>query len=101
MIYVVVMVRVKEGRAKEFIDMFKTAAIKVRREKGCIQYIPAVDAPNAPPESVDKNVVTVLERWESAEALGAHLATPHMKEFFEKQKEVVDGPPIMKVLQEA
>jgi quinol monooxygenase YgiN len=101
MIYVVVMVRVKEGKAKEFIDLFKTVAVKVRQEKGCIEYMPAVDAPGAPPETVDKNIVTILEKWASAEALGDHMGTPHMKDFFEKQKELVEGNSVMKILQEA
>jgi quinol monooxygenase YgiN len=101
MIYVVVMVRVKKGRAKEFIDMFKTVATKVRLEKGCIRYLPTVDASSAPPDSVDENIVTILEQWETAEALNNHMATPHMKDFFEKQKEFVEGVSIMKVLQEA
>jgi quinol monooxygenase YgiN len=101
MVHVVVMVRVKEGRAKEFIDLFKSVAGKVSGEKGCIQYIAATDAVGAPPDTVDKNVVTVLERWESVEDINVHMGTPHMKDFFEKQKELVEGISGMKVLQEA
>jgi quinol monooxygenase YgiN len=101
MVHVVVMVRVKEGKAKEFIDMFKSVAITVRQEKGCIQYMAAVDAPGALPDSVDKNVVTILERWASIEDLNNHMTTPHMKAFFEKQNEVVEGISVMKMLREA
>jgi quinol monooxygenase YgiN len=101
MIHVVVMVRVKEGKAEEFVRLFKSVASKVQQEKGCVQYLATVDAPGAPPETVDRNVVTILERWECAEDLQGHLATPHMKEFFEKQQELIEGMSVMKVLQEA
>jgi quinol monooxygenase YgiN len=101
MIHVVVMVRVKEGKAKEFIDMFKSMAITVRQEKGCVEYMAAVDAPGALPDSVDKNVVTILERWASIEDLNNHMTAPHMKTFFKKQNEVVEGNLVMKMLREA
>jgi quinol monooxygenase YgiN len=100
MIYVVVMVRVKEGKAKEYIELFKSVAQTVRKEKGCLEYKPAVDAAGAPPDSVDKNTVVILERWESMEVLQAHMGTAHMREFFEKQNDLVEGSQI-KVLQEA
>ena len=101
MVHVVVMVRVKEGKAREFINLFKSVAGKVSQEKGCIQYITAVDAIGAPPDTVDQNVVTVLERWESVEDITAHMGTPHMKDFFEKRRNWLRVFLGMKVLQEA
>lgn len=101
MVHVVVMVKVKEGKAEEFVRLFKTVASTVAGEKGCMQYIAAVDAPGAPPETVDKNIVTILEKWESIDDIQNHMATPHMKEFFEKQKELVEGTSVMKMLREA
>lgn len=101
MIYGVVSVRVKPGKVKEFIDLFKSVAVKVREEKGCIQYIPAVDFETGmPPQSLDKNVVTILEGWESFDALREHLAMPYMAEFFAKQQPLVEET-TMKMLQEA
>jgi quinol monooxygenase YgiN len=45
--------------------------------------------------------VTIIEKWDSLEALRDHLVTPHMKAFFEKRKDMVEGSSILKVLQEA
>ncbi len=55
-------------------------------EKGCIEYIPTVDMPTElPPQELNKNVVTVIEKWESIEDLMAHLSSEHMLEYKEKQ----------------
>jgi len=101
MVHVVVMVKVKEGKAGDFVRLFKSVASTVSQEKGCVQYMATVDAPDAPPETVDKNTVTILEKWDCLEDIQNHMATPHMKEFFEKQKDLVEGISIMKMLQEA
>jgi quinol monooxygenase YgiN len=101
MIYGVVSVRVKAGKLGEFLALFKSNAVMVREEKGCIQYIPLVDIDaDLPIQTFDKNVVTILEQWESLEALHDHFAAPHMAAYFEKEKEFVEGVTV-KMLQEA
>ena len=100
MIYGVVSVRVKPGKREEYIALFKTIAVKVRAEKGCLQYITAVDFKVGLPIQVfEENVVTILEKWESLEALQAHLAAPYMAEFFQKEGALVEGN-VLKMLQE-
>ena len=102
MIHVIASVRVKTGMLDQFLELFKSTARHVKEEKGCIQYIPAVDiASGLPPQILDANVVTIIEKWESLDALRNHLVTPHMKAFFEKRKDMVEGGSLLKVLQEA
>jgi quinol monooxygenase YgiN len=101
MIYGVVSVQVKEGKLQEFLELFKSNAIKVRQEKGCIQYIPVVDIDvGLPIQALDKNVVTILETWESLAALRDHFATPHMAAYLKKEKDLIEGVSL-KMLQEA
>jgi quinol monooxygenase YgiN len=100
MIHVVVMVRVKDGRAQEYIDLFKSITPTVRKEKGCIEYKLTIDAPGAPADAKDSNAAVILERWESMEDLQAHLGTAHMAEYFVKQKDLVEDSKI-KILVEA
>jgi len=101
MIYVIASIHVKEGRLQDFIEVFKSNLPIVIKERGCIQYFPAVDInADLPPQILDKNVVTVIEHWESLDALRDHLATPHMLAYREKVKGIVEGTSI-KVLQEA
>lgn len=102
MIHVIASVRVKTGMLDHFLELFKSTARHVREEKGCIQYVPTVDIVSGlPPQILDPNVVTIIEKWESLEALRNHLVTPHMKAFFEKRKGMVEDGSLLKVLQEA
>jgi quinol monooxygenase YgiN len=102
MVHVIASVRVKPGMRGQFIELFKSTALLVRKEKGCIQYIPAVDIESGlPPQVLDANIVTIIEIWESLEALRNHLVTPHMADFFQKRKPMVEGGSVLKVLQEA
>lgn len=101
MIYVVVSVRVKAGKLSEFLGLFGSVAPLVRKEKGCIQYVAAKDFDSGmPPQVFDKDVVTILEKWENMDALRNHLAAPHMAPFFEKQGALTEGS-VIKILTEA
>ena len=101
MINVVASIRVKAGRVSEFLEIFKSNARSVKEERGCMEYFPAVDIDSSlPPQSLDENVVTVIEKWESLEALRDHLKAPHMLAYKEKVKDIVDDISL-KVLKEA
>ena len=101
MISVIASVRIKEGKVPEFLKIFKANVPHVREEKGCIEYFPTVDIDaGLPPQTLDENVVTIIEKWESVEALQDHLKTPHMLAYREKVKDIVMDTSI-KVLQAA
>jgi len=101
MIYVIASIHVKKGRLQDFIEVFKSNVPDVREERGCIQYSPTVDInADLPPQILDENVVTIIECWDSLDALRDHLATPHMLAYREKVKGIVEDTSI-KVLQEA
>lgn len=100
MINVIATVQVKEGRASEFINLFKKIVPLVKAEKGCIEYFPTIDLPTGlPPQDMNENEITIIEKWESLDHLMAHLATPHMAEHMEKEKDLVEKASI-KILQE-
>lgn len=101
MISVIASVRVKAGKRSEFLEIFKANLPKVREEKGCIEYFPAIDVNSGlPPQVLDENMVTVIEKWESLEALQNHLVAPHMVSYKEKVKDLVEEV-TLKVLKEA
>jgi quinol monooxygenase YgiN len=102
MISVIASVQVKPGKKQEFLKSFKEFAVKVRKEKGCIFYFPAVDVKtDMPVQNTDDNRVTILERWESMEALNGHLASPDMQERMKEEADMVEGEADVKILQEA
>jgi len=91
MINVIASIHIKEGRLSEFIEIFKSNIPKVLEEKGCIEYVPTVDVPTGlPPQELNNNVVTIIEKWDSLEDLQTHLLAPHMLAYKEKVKDFVD-----------
>jgi len=101
MISVVASVRVKAGRLSQFIEVLKSNVPEVRKEMGCIEYFPAIDVDSGlPVQKLDKNIVTIIEKWQNVEALKAHLKTPHMLAYRERVKDIVEDLSV-KVLQEA
>ena len=101
MINVIASVQLKPGKASEFIEIFKANIENVHAEDGCIEYYPTVDLDaDLPPQVLDDNVVTIIEKWESLEALRAHLTAPHMLSYREKVKDIVENVSL-KVLQAA
>ena len=101
MINVIASIRIKTGSIPEFLKIFKDNVPAVRMEKGCIEYFPAVDIDSGmKPQILDENVVTVIEKWESLEALHNHSRAPHMLAYREKVRDIVEGVSL-KILKEA
>jgi quinol monooxygenase YgiN len=101
MINVIASVCLKSGRLSEFLEIFKSNVPDVREERGCIEYFPSVDIDaDLPPQSLDENVVTIIEKWADLEALHDHLNSPHMLAYKEKVKDIVENVSL-KVLREA
>jgi len=92
MIHVIATIETAAGRRDDFLTAFGELVPDVQAETGCIEYGPAIDLATAlsndPPR---ENVVTVIEKWESVEALHAHLKAPHMVRYRERVKDIVVG----------
>ena len=93
MIHVIAAIEIHPGKREAFLDEFRSLAPKVRAEAGCIDYGPTVDAETdiGAQGPLRENVVTIMERWESVEALKAHLAAPHMAEYRKNVESLVAG----------
>ncbi|NOX53125.1 MAG: antibiotic biosynthesis monooxygenase [Planctomycetes bacterium] len=93
MIHVIAAIEISPGKRDQFLDIFRQLVPKVQAEDGCIEYGPAVDCPTdiELQEPVRENVVTVIEKWESVEALKKHLAAPHMEEYRQAVQDLVTG----------
>jgi quinol monooxygenase YgiN len=100
-INVIASIRVKTGSLSAFLEIFKANMPKVREEKGCIEYFPAIDIDaKLHTQILDENIVIIIEKWESLEALRDHLRAPHMLAYSEKVKNIV-AELSLKVLREA
>lgn len=101
MINVIASIHVNEGQLSKFVEIFKSNVPNVLEEKGCLEYEPTIDFPSGmPSQDLNKNIVTIIEKWNSLEDLQAHQSAPHMLAY----KEQVDGlveKVVIKVLGEA
>lgn len=77
MLIVTVKATPKSEHKQDFLDTFNEVSSTVHQESGCLEYEIYQKEPGS-------NELFLFERWESQKALDAHLATSHMKEFFEK-----------------
>jgi len=91
MICVIATIEIVEGRREAFLTEFRRVVPKVLAEKGCLEYAPMVDVPTGigPQSPARPDVVTVVEKWASVEALEAHLVAPHMIEYRKAVKDLV------------
>ena len=92
-VYVVAAIEVKPGKRAEYIEIFKDNVPNVLAEDGCGFYVPVVDFDSGigAQEPIRENVMTVVEKWASIDALRAHLQAPHMATYREQVKDLVTG----------
>ena len=93
MIHVIATIEVNDGKRDAFLSEFHANVDNVLAEDGCLAYGPAIDAATDIEVQIPvrDNVVTVVEQWESLDALHAHLAAPHMAPYREAVKDLVKG----------
>jgi len=89
MIHVIATLEVKDGQRQTVLDAVKSIVPQVRAENGCIEYVPTVDLDAGIGAAPRPNVVTVVEKWESREALAAHLEAPHMLGMRDKVGDII------------
>jgi quinol monooxygenase YgiN len=90
MIHVVAVITARPGRREEVLAHFRANVPNVLAEKGCLEYVPVVDAEPSPPMQAryGPDTFVVIEKWESLESLKAHAAAPHMAAYAAQTKEM-------------
>jgi PTH1 family peptidyl-tRNA hydrolase len=75
---------VSDNNIKEFINYASELIYETRKEEGVVSYelIRGVD---------NKNLFAFFEKWESKDALDAHMNTEHFKSIVPKMGKFVDG----------
>ena len=101
MIHVIASITVKNTRLESFIEIFKANIPNVMKENGCIEYSATMDVEtDITIQQTDKNVVTVIEKWESLSHLKAHFTAPHMLDYKSRVDHMVETVSL-KILQES
>lgn len=101
MITVLATITVKEGHKEQFIEIFKANIAAVKAEPGCLEYYPTVDfETEIEIQHKAPLTVTIVEQWQSIQALEEHFTMPHMVEYKEKTEDMVSDVSV-KILQNA
>ena len=99
MITVIASIQVVPDKLLDFIKLFNENIPNVLAEDGCIEDYPTVDIETGlEVQQVDPYIVTIIECWESTEALKLHLEAPHMATYRSQTKDLVEQV-TLKVLQ--
>ena len=92
MVHVLAIITTKPGKRNEVLANFKGNVPAVHAEDGCIEYGAVIDCTKAGfATPMGDDTFVVVEKWESLDHLKAHGATPHMKAYGEKNKDLLAG----------
>ena len=93
MVVVSAVIKVVDGKGKEFESEFRKLALKVRKDPGVITYVLHRHVENP-------NQYFVYEKYEDDKAFEYHGLTPHIQKFFENVAPIMAGPPELNLYQE-
>lgn len=91
MIHVIAVITARPGLRPVILEAVRDNLAAVRAESGCIEYGPATDLAPALPAQTDygPDTLVMIEKWESADALKAHAAAPHMQAYAARVKDCI------------
>jgi len=91
MVHVIAVITTKPGMRAQVLEAFNANVPAVHAEDGCIEYGAAIDAEGVGPFQTQfgDDTFVVIEKWASLDALMAHAASPHMKEYAGKTKDLL------------
>ena len=92
MICVIATIKAKAGQRNALLACIEDNLSNVHAEIGCLEYQPMVDTESPlGAQQLDENIVTMVEKWETMSNLNAHAVAPHMLEYREKVKDIVES----------
>jgi len=93
MIQVIAEIVTKPGQRDAVIAEFQNIVADVRKEPGCVEYGAATEIsaglPVQPP--LRENVVIVVEKWASLDALHQHLQAPPLQSFLQRTQDMLES----------
>ena len=91
MIHVVATVELRPQSRELFLAEFQALEPLVRAEEGCREYCEYIDVPSGlgPQIPLRPNVVTIIEKWASMDALAAHAIASHMQAYRQRVAHLV------------
>ena len=91
MIHVIAVITAKPGQRDTVLQAFRANVPAVKAEQGCIEYGAAIDLADGPASQTPygPDTFVVIEKWDDIDALKAHSASPHMKAYGARTKDLL------------
>ncbi len=91
MIHVLAYITAKPGQRDALLAEFHKVMPLVHAEAGCVEYGPVTDAPGFGgfQTPIGADTFAVVEKWQTADLLRAHVATPHMADYAKRTKDMI------------
>jgi quinol monooxygenase YgiN len=91
MVHLVVTFLVKEGKMDDYLKEVRKLRPLVLAEKGCVEYtfLREIKSDLGLQEAVNPNRLTLVEKWESPEALAVHGAAANLTDFNVRVKDLL------------
>lgn len=91
-VHVLAVITAKPGKREEILTAFRANVPAVHAEDGCIEYGATVDAEGVSFSTpFGSETFVVIEKWASLDHLKAHAASPHMKAYGAKTKDLIES----------
>ena len=85
MLTVMAKIKAKQGKEDETKSALQELIRPTHAEEGCVQY-------DMHQDNEDPSLFFFYENWKSKEDLDKHLKTPHLQNFFGKEKVLLEEP---------
>ena len=91
MIHVLAYITAKPGQRDALLAEFRSIMPLVHAEAGCVEYHPVIDEPGFGgfQTPIGPDSFTVVEKWQTADLLRAHVAAPHMAAYAARTKDMI------------
>jgi quinol monooxygenase YgiN len=91
MVCIIAAITLKDGKREKYLEEIQKILPVVHKEAGCIEYRPCTDLNSGIIFQVPyrPDTVTIMEKWESLDALKNHGRSEHMTSFRYAVKEYV------------
>lgn len=93
MVCVVAKFLLKDGMYDKALEVVTPLVEETRKEAGCVQY-------DFAKSNAEKNVVVMLEAWESQNALDVHSQTEHFTKYVPQLSALCQGAPVVETFEQ-
>ena len=93
MLYLLAILTAKPGMRDALLAEVNAVVPASLAEKGCLEYCPTIDVEGwtGRQNKLGPDTLVLVEKYESVEALNEHIASPHIRSYQVKSKDLIES----------